>query len=87
MVTFAMTALPTARSRTASNPELGERLRALRIAAGFSQVRLAARADVGLQTIGLAERAGLLSEATAAKLASALGCAPEDLKPTDGGRP
>jgi transcriptional regulator with XRE-family HTH domain len=76
-----MTALPTARSRTESRPEIGERLRALRLAAGLSQLRLAAGSGVGLQTLGIAERTGLLTEQTAAKLAAALGVSPAELRP------
>lgn len=57
-----------------------ERLRAARLARGLSQFTLAARAGLSLQTVGLAERAGIITGATAAKLAAVLGIAPEDLR-------
>jgi transcriptional regulator with XRE-family HTH domain len=48
---------------------------------GLSREQLAVKAGVGTTTLMLAERAGLISAATAAKLAIVLGCRPEELLP------
>jgi DNA-binding XRE family transcriptional regulator len=54
-------------------------VRAARLAAGLSQFHLAARAGLSLQTIGLCERAGLCTRATAEKLAPILGTTAEEI--------
>jgi transcriptional regulator with XRE-family HTH domain len=58
---------------------IAQRVRAIRLAAGLSQFQLAARAGLSLQTVSLVERAGLLTGATAAKIAPVLGATPEEL--------
>lgn len=71
-------------------PPVADRLRAARRAARLSQVQLAARADLALQTIGLAERMGYVTRRTAERVAAVLGCDVEDLLPErqgEGGRP
>ncbi len=45
----------------------------------LTREQLAVKAGVGTTTVYLAERAGLISPATAAKLAVVLGCKPEEL--------
>lgn len=60
-------------------PTVQERVRAARLAAGLSQFHLAARAGLSLQTIGLCERAGLCTRATAEKLAPILGTTAEEI--------
>jgi transcriptional regulator with XRE-family HTH domain len=62
---------------------IAERRKAL----GINRETLAVRAGLSLSTIYLAERAGLVTDATAARLAPVLGCAPSDLLQRDGGRP
>jgi transcriptional regulator with XRE-family HTH domain len=66
-------------------------LRGLRYAKGLSQEALSVEADVGMATIGRAEKLGVLSGAVAAKLALALGVDPVVLfggHPADGrGKP
>lgn len=47
-------------------------VRALREERGLTQLQLAVKAGLSIQTISLAERAGLVSAATAARLAEAL---------------
>ena len=47
-------------------------LRAARQSVGLTMVELSARAHVGLSTISVGERAGLLTPATAARLARVL---------------
>jgi transcriptional regulator with XRE-family HTH domain len=49
--------------------------------AGLSREQLAVRAGVGTTTVYIAERAGLITSATAAKLAVVLGCEVADLLP------
>jgi len=56
-------------------------LRAARERAGLTREQLAVRAGLSSSTLYLAERAGLVSDATAAKLAAALGVEPAELKP------
>lgn len=62
-----------------SKARVAQRVRTLRLAAGFSQFKLAAQAGLSLQTVSLVERGGLLSDATAAKLAPVLGTTAEEL--------
>jgi len=61
-------------------------VRRRRIAASLSQFKLAALAGVSLQTVSLAERAGLLSPAMAGRLAAVLGCEVADLLGEEGGK-
>jgi len=56
-------------------------IRAARERAGLTRERAAVMAGVCVSTLFLAERAGLLSAATAAKLAPVLGVTPETLRP------
>jgi transcriptional regulator with XRE-family HTH domain len=57
------------------------RVRAAREARGLTREQLAVRAGVSSSTLYLAERAGLLSDATAAKVAAVLGVPAEELRP------
>jgi transcriptional regulator with XRE-family HTH domain len=57
------------------------RIRSAREARGLTREQLAVRAGVSSTTLYLAERAGLLSDATAAKVAAVLGVAAEELRP------
>jgi transcriptional regulator with XRE-family HTH domain len=54
--------------------------RRLREQAGMTREQLAVKAGVSSSTVYLAERAGLLSDAIAAKLARVLGVEPSQLK-------
>ena len=56
-------------------------IRAAREAAGLSREALAARAGVSCSTLRIAERAGLVSELTAAKVAVVLGVEADALIP------
>lgn len=60
-------------------PTVADRVRAARLSAGLSQFMLAARAGLSLQTVGLVERAGICTPATAAKLGAVLGLDPREL--------
>ncbi len=71
----------TVRARRAARPPGAVRLRAARLALDLSQFRLAVNSGVSLATVSLAERSGLMSRATAERLARALGCTPGDLLP------
>jgi transcriptional regulator with XRE-family HTH domain len=57
------------------------RVREARERAGLTREQLAVKAGIAGSTLYLAERAGLISEATAVKLATALGVRPEELGP------
>lgn len=70
-----------ARRSPSPSPKLGERIRSLRTAAGLTQIELAVRSDVALQTLGLAERVGFVTPTTATKLAGVLGVRPAELLP------
>jgi transcriptional regulator with XRE-family HTH domain len=48
---------------------------------GLTREQLAVRAGVSSSTLYLAERAGLLSDAIATKVAAALGVSPKELRP------
>lgn len=72
---------PSSQSPSPSGRDVSERARARRLALGLSQFRVAACAGVSLQTYSLVERGGIISKATAEKLAPILACAPEDLLP------
>jgi transcriptional regulator with XRE-family HTH domain len=54
-------------------------VREARIRAGLTREQLAVKAGISFSTLCLAERAGLISEATAAKLAPILGVSPKRL--------
>ncbi len=56
-------------------------VRAARERAGLTREQAAVKAGVSSSTLYLAERAGLLSDNIAAKLAKALGMTPEELRP------
>jgi transcriptional regulator with XRE-family HTH domain len=56
-------------------------VRAARERAGLTREQLAVRAGLSSSTLYLAERAGLVSAMTAAKLAAALGVPVEELRP------
>lgn len=56
-------------------------VREARERAGLTREQLAVAAGLSSSTLYLAERANLLSEATAAKLAAVLGVAPAELRP------
>jgi ribosome-binding protein aMBF1 (putative translation factor) len=56
-------------------------VRTARENAGLTREQLAVKASVSSTTVYLAERAGLLSENTAKKLAVVLGCDPATLLP------
>jgi len=56
-------------------------LRDARERAGLTREQLAVRAGLSSSTLYLAERAGLVSDTTAAKLAAALGVPAEELRP------
>jgi len=65
-----------ARSRVQASP-----VRALRESAGLTREQLAVKIGVSSSTLYLVERAGLISDATAAKLARVLGVKPQELLP------
>lgn len=65
-----------ARAKAPASP-----VRAARERAGLTREQLAVRAGLSSSTLYLAERAGLVSDATAAKLAIALGIEPAELRP------
>lgn len=56
-------------------------VRAARERAGLTREQLAVKAGLSSSTLYLAERAGLVSPATAAKLAGVLGVPAKDLRP------
>jgi DNA-binding XRE family transcriptional regulator len=56
-------------------------VRAARERAGLTREQAAVRAGLSSSTLYLAERAGLISDETAAKLAAALGVEARELKP------
>ncbi len=56
-------------------------VREARERAGLTREQLAVRAGIAGSTLYLVERAGLISEATAAKLSAVLGVPVEDLRP------
>lgn len=56
-------------------------VRAARERLGLTREQLAVRAGLSSSTVYLVERAGLISQATAEKLAKALGCDPAELRP------
>jgi len=58
-------------------------LRRARLRRGWSQVELAARADISLGTVSLCERGGFLTHAMARRLAPVLGVQPSDLLPPE----
>jgi transcriptional regulator with XRE-family HTH domain len=58
----------------------GSPVRAARERAGLTREKLAVRAGISSSTLYLAERAGLVSEATLSKLAAVLGVPAEDLR-------
>lgn len=57
----------------------GPALRELRERCGLTQVELAVRAGCSLNTVGAAERHGVVSRQTAAKLGKALSCSARDV--------
>jgi DNA-binding XRE family transcriptional regulator len=57
------------------------RIRQIREERSIIREQLAVKAGVSLSTLYLAERAGLMSDATAAKVAAALGVSIEELRP------
>lgn len=63
-------------NRTAVETLISERRRKK-----LTQAQLAVQAGLSPSTVSLAERAGLISRATAAKLAAVLGITPEELQP------
>ncbi len=65
--------------RVNTKPKPGS-LRAIREARGLTREQLAVQAGLSSTTLYLVERAGLMSEATAAKLALALGLTAEELR-------
>jgi transcriptional regulator with XRE-family HTH domain len=66
---------------SSAGSRIADRVRACRAAAGWSQFELAARARLSLQTVGLVERSGLITERTAERLSIALGVSAEELRP------
>jgi transcriptional regulator with XRE-family HTH domain len=66
-----------ARSRTSTKRSV---VRSARQNSGLTREQLAVKAGVSSTTVYLAERAGLISETTAKKLASVLGVSPEELQ-------
>jgi len=54
-------------------------IRTRREALGLNRETLAVRARLSSTTVALAERAGLVTQTTAERLAVVLGCRPEDL--------
>ncbi|HEX9051668.1 MAG TPA: helix-turn-helix transcriptional regulator [Anaeromyxobacter sp.] len=65
-----------ARANTTTSP-----VRAARERAGLTREQLAVRAGLSSSTLYLAERAGLLSDESATKLAKVLGVTAEELRP------
>jgi transcriptional regulator with XRE-family HTH domain len=63
--------------RTRTDP--ANPIRSARERSGLTREQLAVKAGLSLSTVYLAERAGLVSEATAAKLARALGVSAKEL--------
>jgi transcriptional regulator with XRE-family HTH domain len=57
------------------------RVRQLREARGITREQLAVRAGISSSTLYLAERAGLMTPATAGKVAAALGLSVEEVAP------
>lgn len=66
-------------SSSPSRRTAADRVRARRLELGLSQFQVAARAGLSLQTVGLVERAGIISRNTAEKLCAVLGLFPEEL--------
>lgn len=64
-----------------AGPQHNSPTRRLREARGLTREQLAVKAGVSSSTVYLVERAGLLSDAIAAKLARALDVAPAELRP------
>ncbi|ACG73251.1 transcriptional regulator, XRE family [Anaeromyxobacter sp. K] len=64
-----------------SIPNTKNPVRAARERAGLTREQLAVKAGLSSSTLYLAERAGLVSAATAAKLAAVLGVAAAELQP------
>lgn len=56
-------------------------VRSARERAGLTREQLAVKAGLSSSTLYLVERAGLISDATAAKLAAALGVSAAELRP------
>lgn len=75
MTTSTTNASPSARPGGTA----ADRVRALRIHRGLSQVALSVQAGVSLQTIGLLERLNFYTPTTKAKIAAALGIRVEEL--------
>jgi ribosome-binding protein aMBF1 (putative translation factor) len=64
----------------ATSPVYPSPVRRARERAGLSREQLAVKAGVSSTTLYLAERAGLITPSTAAKVAAALGIAAEELQ-------
>jgi transcriptional regulator with XRE-family HTH domain len=64
-----------------NNLAVSRALRLLRKREGLSQLALAVRAGVSLNTVSLAERSGRLTERTAERFATALGVTRDVLTP------
>jgi transcriptional regulator with XRE-family HTH domain len=60
---------------------VGDKIKTLRKARNLTFIDLRVKTGLGLTTIQLAERAGVVSARTAALLAPALGVAAEDITP------
>lgn len=72
---------PSRMSPNVRTPPATSRVRELREARGITREQLAVKAGLSSSTLYLAERAGLITEATAVKLAAALDVRPEELRP------
>lgn len=66
--------MPTSMPKRKGRPRRKESLRDLRERRRLTQVALAVRAGLSLNTVGAAERHGVVSPASAEKIARALGC-------------
>jgi transcriptional regulator with XRE-family HTH domain len=66
--------MPTSMPRRKGPPRPDTSLRDLRERRQLTQVELAVRAGLSLNTVGAAERHGIVSPASAEKIARALGC-------------
>jgi len=68
------------RRSSSGGRRIADRVRTRRVSAGWSQFELAARSHLSLQTVGLVERTGLITERTAERLSLALGISAEELR-------
>lgn len=66
--------------KTNSSRPLRTTVRQLRESRGLTQFQLAAQAGLSIQTVSLAERAGILTDRTAQAIAAVLAVQPSELR-------